>query len=779
MIMPYAQEERDEERDARRYRALLLALDSITDELSIASTSGASGQPCSNIDELLAHVLPQLCEALNGASAFAARVERGIGGHSEALVITAAHPQENLPGQALSMAPVFRYTLDTGEAVVLEELEGPGEVIEGLEPLQTRSAILARLQSLEDERLIAVCDKSDPAQGPFLVSDKLALDNVLELIAIGVREGQRQARELGAMIESLAAISCTMDLECMLPRIAKQVADAFAADAVGLFLSEDGDKTFRPRGCYGLSAQYRDNRVVRGAEMASILMAVRQGVRYGIVRDLPEEPWAQSDLARSESLRSVLITPLLNGDEGLVGVLAIYSKDVVRGFTPHEGQLAEVFAGHIAVAIQNARLYQDQERRRADAHTLAEASKAILRGFTKDLQTVLDEIVSLVVKNVRDPVCFVSLTLYDSTAEELEIVSIYPDADGPELKVKRGDRWSIRRKSGPDHLIGVSGRALEKGMYQLVSDVKTDPDYRESFSRTRSELALPLLDGTIRKLGVLSIQSDQPAAFDESDIPAREGMAELATLALRIADHRSELMRANAIAALGAWGADMAHELNSEIGAIRRSVYLLGQQEALSADALGHLDAIDRAAANLRVIQLPEDVIDLESGALTHFYGSAHQTIRILMDQFQRSNPDVKMEFRPTDGDPYVAMHKQWLRRIMLHLLRNAMGTERPMGRRPVVSIHTTIVDRMCHIKVVDNGVGVPREIEPLLFQQPINTQPGRGRGLLIADLVARQHGGRVWLESNQPGNGACFAFAVPLVSSLHFESDQHDGGTE
>ena len=71
---------------------------------------------------------------------------------------------------------------------------------------------------------------------------------------------------------------------------------------------------------------------------------------------------------------------------------------------------------------------------------------------------------------------------------------------------------------------GVCGAAARTGEVQLVDDVDAFPGHIACSSSTRSEIVLPIHDGAGRLMGVLDIDSDRPAAFDEADA---EGLAAL------------------------------------------------------------------------------------------------------------------------------------------------------------------------------------------------------------------------------------------------------------
>lgn len=79
---------------------------------------------------------------------------------------------------------------------------------------------------------------------------------------------------------------------------------------------------------------------------------------------------------------------------------------------------------------------------------------------------------------------------------------------------------------------GIIGRALRLRAPQVVGDVSRDADYHADVPGTRSEMVIPLLEGS-EVLGVLDFQSEQPFAFALDDVAAGETLAEFLVIALR------------------------------------------------------------------------------------------------------------------------------------------------------------------------------------------------------------------------------------------------------
>jgi putative methionine-R-sulfoxide reductase with GAF domain len=101
-------------------------------------------------------------------------------------------------------------------------------------------------------------------------------------------------------------------------------------------------------------------------------------------------------------------------------------------------------------------------------------------------------------------------------------------------------RTSAGRAQGPPG--GVIGRCLRSRAPQVVGDVARDPDYRPDVPGTRSEMVIPLLEGS-DILGVLDFQSEQPFAFALDDVAAGETLAEFLVIALRNARLYQEARR--------------------------------------------------------------------------------------------------------------------------------------------------------------------------------------------------------------------------------------------
>ena len=118
---------------------------------------------------------------------------------------------------------------------------------------------------------------------------------------------------------------------------------------------------------------------------------------------------------------------------------------------------------------------------------------------------------------------------------------------------------------------------------------------------------------------------------------------------------------------------------------------------------------------------------------------------------------------------PAVEGDEQALGRVVSNLLHNAIKFS-PQGSK--VTVRANRQDGKLLTQVRDQGVGIPREIVPHLFDKfyrghssMIPTACGAGLGLYLCKQIVDAHGGQIWVES-KPGKGSTFSFIIPLAQS-------------
>jgi signal transduction histidine kinase len=128
---------------------------------------------------------------------------------------------------------------------------------------------------------------------------------------------------------------------------------------------------------------------------------------------------------------------------------------------------------------------------------------------------------------------------------------------------------------------------------------------------------------------------------------------------------------------------------------------------------------------------------------------------------------------------PLVNCYSGQLSQVFMNLISNAVDaltdkrSEQPgdiKGWQPLIEINTEIVERSAaewlSVRIVDNGQGMPPEIQQRIFEMFFTTKPvgkGTGLGLTIShQIVTQKHGGELLLHSQQE-KGTEFQVLLPL----------------
>lgn len=196
--------------------------------------------------------------------------------------------------------------------------------------------------------------------------------------------------------------------------------------------------------------------------------------------------------------------PVHWGDQFL-GVLEVMD-DPPRTFSQSDADLLELFANQAAIAIRNAQLYEETQRRAAQATVLYNVGRQVSR------ELELDTLLSTIVSAVRDTFDYhnVALLLLDEATNHLT------------MKSTTGAYADTFQKVSMPVGEGMVGHAAAAKKTQVSNDVTTDPHYvRKVEEDTRSEMTVPIISND-KVIGVLDIQDDKRDVFDQTDVDAME-----------------------------------------------------------------------------------------------------------------------------------------------------------------------------------------------------------------------------------------------------------------
>jgi len=255
---------------------------------------------------------------------------------------------------------------------------------------------------------------------------------------------------------------------------------------------------------------------------------------------------------------ATLSVPLLRDGEA-IGSLNLV-RDRALGYTPREISLVETFADQAVIAIENARLFEELERRNRELGEALEqqtATAEVLKVITRsavDLQPVLDTLVENAIRLCRAD--FGVIRRYDGE------VSRWADDFGT------GPEWRAIFQAHPvGHGRGSAmGRAALERRTVHIPDVLADAEYEHrDFQRAaghRTMLAVPLLrEGNL--VGAFSLARTRVEPFTDKQIELVETFADQAVIAIENARLFQELQdRVGELQALGEVGQALSSSLD-------------------------------------------------------------------------------------------------------------------------------------------------------------------------------------------------------------------------
>ncbi len=114
--------------------------------------------------------------------------------------------------------------------------------------------------------------------------------------------------------------------------------------------------------------------------------------------------------------------------------------------------------------------------------------------------------------------------------------------------------------------------------------------------------------------------------------------------------------------------------------------------------------------------------------------------------------------------EPKIWADASELQQLILNLLINAEQALLTVAGPRTIVVRTRADEGEARLEIADSGPGIPAEIRGKIFDPFFTTKPegvGTGLGLSICYGIAREHGGRLWVES-EPGLGALFGVTLP-----------------
>jgi two-component system phosphate regulon sensor histidine kinase PhoR len=217
--------------------------------------------------------------------------------------------------------------------------------------------------------------------------------------------------------------------------------------------------------------------------------------------------------------------------------------------------------------------------------------------------------------------------------------------------------------------------------------------------------------------------------------------------------------------------ANVSHELRTPLTTIKGYAETLLEGALHEQVATQFVQVIKRHAD--RLAKIVEDLLTLSKIETEEFRPNLEripvsELIHDVIDFVKQAAEKKEIAISKNDISPSLSAQgdRAYLEQVLVNLLDNAIKYGRNGGKVVISAIETDQGDVQFSVK--DDGIGIPKEDLPRIFERFYRVDKGRsqelggtGLGLSIVKHLVQAHRGRVWAES-QLGEGSTFYFTLP-----------------
>ncbi len=216
----------------------------------------------------------------------------------------------------------------------------------------------------------------------------------------------------------------------------------------------------------------------------------------------------------------------------------------------------------------------------------------------------------------------------------------------------------------------------------------------------------------------------------------------------------------------------LGHELRNPLTPIRNAAHVLGRIASPEPKVRWAQEIIERQVVHLT--RLVDDLLDVSR--IVRGKVELQQQIVSLADVVERALVMARplIEAKGHRFDLHMPQQSVLLRgdpvrlaQVLLNLLDNAAKYTPDRG---YIELDVSVEEALIEIRLCDNGMGIPQELQPRIFdsfQQGARSldraQGGLGIGLTLAKRLVEMHGGSIEVFSAGPGMGAEFTLRLPI----------------
>ena len=274
-----------------------------------------------------------------------------------------------------------------------------GDIDSAIE-FSTRSLLAVPIQT--PDRTLGVLEAMNRVDGkPFSRDDEATLEFIVSSVAIVIENArlfdqiQRQIDRSTGLLEASHALS-TLDLQNILDTIVQHAGDLLEAEHTVVYLADYSSGKMRATAAHSIGDMVNVPTPPFNFDEGTVGWVVKHNQSLRI-NDVQQDPRFVQVSPQSPLIGNLVAVPLVVKGE-VIGALEATHKISEKDFSADDESLLSAFASQAAIAIHNARLYQDKEHQVQALTILTQTSEAITtaRGLDRLLNIVLDSTLSII-----------------------------------------------------------------------------------------------------------------------------------------------------------------------------------------------------------------------------------------------------------------------------------------------------------------------------------------------------------------------------------------------
>jgi K+-sensing histidine kinase KdpD len=311
----------------------------------------------------------------------------------------------------------------------------------------------------------------------------------------------------------------------------------------------------------------------------------------------------------------------------------------------------------------------------------------------------------------------------------------------------------------------------------IINKIQGDGDLLISYlarENYKSFIAVPVM-ATNETRGLLGIAMNSEHVFTPLEVNLLKAVGREISVAIMNAQLFEEASKVKALKELDTLRtellANVSHELRTPLAAIKGFASSLLQPDITFDEETRRSFILTIDSEADRLSHLIDDLLlmsRIEAGAYKakkEWY-EISEIINSIKDRLYNIALKHNLRIEIQKELPPIRVEGSRIGEVISNLVENAVKYSKE-GQE--IKIEVTLQNSEIITRVIDNGLGIPEEYQPMVFDRfnqvsrKNGQRKGSGLGLCICKGIVESHGGKIWVES-KPGKGSTFSFSIPVT---------------